>query len=259
VCSTQILTSPSREETDVESPDRKAAWTAAAGVATVALTAAVISFSHVNRLAVEAGESETAAWLLPVSIDGAVVAAVAVILADSRAGRRPAGLTWLLLGLGLAGSLAANIASAEPTLTARCVAAWPPVAVALGIEVMASMARRRDTRTSGPSDRNQHPRPSAAVPGRAPVNAAPAARRPATAAVGRERQLQLVNGMPGDRTAGHRQLSDADAVAAIRQLDAESSGGRASRMQIQKRLGCGGSKAARLAELARQVESASVP
>jgi hypothetical protein len=52
----------------VESPDRKAAWTAAAGVATVALTAAVISFSHVNRLAVEAGESEAAAWLLPVSI-----------------------------------------------------------------------------------------------------------------------------------------------------------------------------------------------
>jgi hypothetical protein len=186
------------------------------------------------------------------------VAAVAVILADSRAGRRPAGLTWLLLGLGLAGSLAANIASAEPTLTARCVAAWQPVALALGIEVMASMARRRDTEAADPSDRNQHPRPSA-IHGRAPVNAAPAARQPATAAVGRERQLQLVNGMPGHRPAGNRQLSDADAVAAIRQLDAESSGGRASRMQIQKRLGCGGSKAARLAELARQVESASVP
>jgi len=243
----------------VQSPDRRAAWTAAAGVATVALTAAVVSFSHVNRLAVEAGESEMAAWLLPVSIDGAVVAAVAVILADSRAGRRPAGLTWLLLGLGLAGSLAANIASAEPTLTARCVAAWPPVALALGIEVMASMTRRRDTRAADPSDRSQRPRPPSAAPGRVPVSSGPAQRQPAAGGGGKQRQLQLVGELPGDHPAASRQLTDADAVTVIRQLDADSPSGRASRMKIQERLGCGGSKAARLAELARRVESASVP
>lgn len=110
----------------------------------VAITAAVISFSHVRALALRAGETELTSWLLPISIDGAVVAAVSVLLADSRAGRRPAVLTWLLLTLGLAASLAANVASAEPTTTARAVAAWPPLALALGIEVLAGLARRSD-------------------------------------------------------------------------------------------------------------------
>ena len=63
--------------------DRKAAVTAGCGVTVVALTAALVSFSHIRHLAVEAGETELASWLLPVSVDGAIVAAVAVILADS--------------------------------------------------------------------------------------------------------------------------------------------------------------------------------
>ena len=116
--------------------------TAILGVATVAATAAVISFSHVQALARAAGEPELTAWLLPLSIDGAIAAAAAVVLADSKAGRRTTFLTWLMLALGLAASLAANIASAQPTWTARAVAAWPPIALALGIEVLASMSRR---------------------------------------------------------------------------------------------------------------------
>jgi hypothetical protein len=116
--------------------------TAILGVATVAATAAVISFSHVQALARTAGEPELTAWLLPLSIDGAIAAAAAVVLADSKAGRRTTFLTWLMLALGLAASLAANIASAQPTWTARAVAAWPPIALALGIEVLASMSRR---------------------------------------------------------------------------------------------------------------------
>jgi hypothetical protein len=97
--------------------------TATSGVATVAATSAVISYNHVRHLTLRAGETELGALLLPLALDGAIVAAVAVILADSRAGRRPAALTWILLALGLIGSLSANIASAAPTLTARAVAA----------------------------------------------------------------------------------------------------------------------------------------
>src|SRR3954452_11082657 len=135
----------------METADLRAARTASFGVLLVAATAAVISFSHVRALALRAGESELTSWLLPVSIDGAVVAAVSVLLADSRAGRRPAPLTWLLLALGLAASLAANVASAEPTATARAGAAWPPVALALGIEVLAGLARRSDLRGTHPT------------------------------------------------------------------------------------------------------------
>ena len=56
-------------------PRQTGRMTAILGVATVASTAAVISFSHVQALARSAGEPELTAWLLPLSIDGAIAAA----------------------------------------------------------------------------------------------------------------------------------------------------------------------------------------
>jgi hypothetical protein len=225
--------------------DRTAAVTAASGVSVVALTAALVSFSHMRRLALEAGESQLASWLLPISIDGAIAAAVAVILADSRAGRRPAGLTWLLLALGLGCSLAGNIASAEPTMTARAVAAWPPVALALGIEVLAGLARHRDAARPVPP---AVPADRVGGPGRANGRQAATAGNRPTAVAGSS------NGSMPTPAKRPRQMADSDDVALIRQLDAAAPGGRASRLQIQQRLGCGGSKAARLAALARRAE-----
>jgi hypothetical protein len=248
-----------------EASDRKATLTAVAGVAVVALTAAVISFSHVRQLALDAGEGELASWLLPVSIDGAIAAAVAVILADSRAGRWPAGLTWTLLALGLIGSLAANIASAEPTVVARAVAAWPPIGLALGIEVLAGLLRRRECEREPVPVRAAH---QPAVAPQAATRQQPAAGHPLAPAspsngsqpTGRSGGRAANNGSAGKASTGshpaasgrQQQLDDAAAVAMIRQLDADAPAGRASRMEIQKRLGCGGSRAARLATLARQ-------
>jgi hypothetical protein len=232
------------------SSDRHSVGTASFGVLLVAITAAVISFSHVRTVAVRAGETELTSWLLPVSIDGAVVAAVSVLLADSRAGRRTSALTWLLLGLGLTASLAANVASAEPTATARAVAAWPPLALVLGIEVLAGLARRSNaSRRSGHAD----VRPWAASVGlesRAGDRSGGVGQhvRPAAGTFGILPVQKPTNGN------GHRQrpLDDGHAVRVIRQLDSDSASGRVSRLQIQKVLGCGGSRAARLAELARQ-------
>ena len=79
------------------SPRQTGRMTAILGVATVAATAAVISFSHVQALARTAGEPELTAWLLPLSIDGAIAAAAAVVLAASKAGRRPTLLTLSLI------------------------------------------------------------------------------------------------------------------------------------------------------------------
>jgi hypothetical protein len=248
-----------------EASDRKATLTAVAGVAVVALTAAVISFSHVRQLALDAGEGELASWLLPVSIDGAIAAAVAVILADSRAGRRPAGLTWTLLALGLIGSLAANIASAEPTVVARAVAAWPPIGLALGIEVLAGLIRRREGEPTPVPVRAGHQPAVArrAAPRRetaAETPPAPASSSNGSQPTGSSGGRAAENGSAGKVAMGGRpaasgrqqQLDDAAAVAMIRQLDADAPDGRVSRMEIQKRLGCGGSRVARLANLARQ-------
>jgi len=60
-------------------PRQTGRMTAILGVATVAAAAAVISFSHVQALARTAGEPELTAWLLPLSIDGAIAAAAAAL------------------------------------------------------------------------------------------------------------------------------------------------------------------------------------
>lgn len=233
--------------------DRRAARTASFGVALVAVTAAVISFSHVRTLAIRAGESELTSWLLPISIDGAVVAAVSVLLADSRAGRRSAPLTWLLLALGLAASLAANVASAEPTATARAVAAWPPVALALGIEVLAGLARRRDSEdTHTGAGLQPWPVQASSNPPAGNGYGTTANGRGAAGINGTRPVDQTANGTARSARRPAVAVDDDTAVELIRQLDTAARAGRASRLEIQKALGCGGSRAARLADLARQ-------
>lgn len=104
-------------------------------VVVVALVAAVASFDHQRQLAAAAGE-DWRAWLLPLSVDGLVVAASMTMLARRRAGLPAGALAWLSLGLGAAASLAANVAAAEPTVAGRLVAAWPPLALLLGFELL---------------------------------------------------------------------------------------------------------------------------
>ncbi len=53
---------------------------AAGAAALVACVAALASFSHVRHVALEVGESELVAWVLPLSVDGlAVVCSVALV------------------------------------------------------------------------------------------------------------------------------------------------------------------------------------
>lgn len=103
-------------------------------VVLVTLAAARGSFGHMRSLAESVGEDP--AWLLPVSVDGLAVAASMTMLVRRRAGQKVGLLSWgsLLLALGV--SLAANVASAEPTLTGRLVAAWPPIGLLLSYELL---------------------------------------------------------------------------------------------------------------------------
>jgi hypothetical protein len=106
----------------------------------VAVVAAIVSFNHMFELASKAGE-EWRATLIPLSVDGMLVAATLAIV-DRRRVKQPAGLVpWIGLGLGLVASLAANIAAARPEVVAQCVAAWPPVALALSIETLVIVLR----------------------------------------------------------------------------------------------------------------------
>lgn len=92
-------------------------------VAVVAVVAAVVSYAHMQQLAAEAGEG----WrshLLPLSVDGLLIAAAMSMVVARLHGGRPSPLAWIALTLGIVASLAANVAAAEPTLVGRLVAGW---------------------------------------------------------------------------------------------------------------------------------------
>jgi hypothetical protein len=91
-------------------------------VVAVALVAAVASYDHQRALAALAGE-DWRARLLPVSVDGLVLAASMSMLVRRRAGMPVGALSWASLLAGIGASLAANVAAAEATMVGRVVAA----------------------------------------------------------------------------------------------------------------------------------------
>lgn len=104
-------------------------------VLAVAVVAAIASYDHQRALAELAGEGWRA-WLLPVSVDGLVVAASMSMLVGRRAGLPAGALAWTSLLAGIGASLAANVAAADPTMVGRVVAAWPPLALLLAWELL---------------------------------------------------------------------------------------------------------------------------
>ncbi|GIG92368.1 hypothetical protein Pen02_73040 [Plantactinospora endophytica] len=110
--------------------------TSRATTALVALIAGYASFRHIVQVATEAGEHSSVAVALPFAIDGAILVGTLAMLDDKRSGRKPRVSARLAVAFGIVATLAANIASAQPTWTARAVAAVPPVAFLLAIEVL---------------------------------------------------------------------------------------------------------------------------
>jgi len=98
----------------------------AAAVLLVAAIAAVVSFVHIEHLAVTHGQTELAAMLLPVSIDGTVAAASLVMLRAARAGLGTPRLARVMLGLSVVATLAANIAyGARYGVAGALLSGWP--------------------------------------------------------------------------------------------------------------------------------------
>jgi Protein of unknown function (DUF2637) len=95
---------------------------AAIPVALVALVAGTVSYSHIVSLGLRTGQSPADAHLLPLAVDGLIVAGSVILLAGSRLG-------WIGVALGVAGTLYANVMSGLPRgpLPAT-VAAWPALA-----------------------------------------------------------------------------------------------------------------------------------
>jgi hypothetical protein len=104
-------------------------------------TTAIVSYRHMHTLTLGHGETMWTAALIPLSVDGMIVASSMSLLLDSRRGTRSGLLPWALLLIGSTASLGANVAVAEPTIYGRLIAAWPSLALIGAYELLMRQIR----------------------------------------------------------------------------------------------------------------------
>lgn len=114
-----------------------------ASTSVVGVIAAYVSWWHMHDLVQAAGERHGAPLIIPFSVDGMMLVATSTMIEDRRAGRQVRRAAWVALAVGMAVSLAANTSSASGHgVLGRLVAAWPAVALALVIELVARRGRK---------------------------------------------------------------------------------------------------------------------
>jgi Protein of unknown function (DUF2637) len=115
----------------------------AVAVCAVAALAAVVSYSHIYGLGRAHGQDSTAARLLPLSVDGLILAALLVLLHQARNGRDVPRLARLMLWLGIGATIGANLAyGAGYGLLGALILAWPAVAFIGAGEIALQQVRR---------------------------------------------------------------------------------------------------------------------
>jgi hypothetical protein len=122
--------------------DRIIRWTTAGAVVGVAAVAAVASYEHAYDLVRAHGEAGCTARLIPLTVDGLIYASSMMMLDSARRKTPVPALARWLLGLGIAATLAANVAHGlGHGLTGAAVAAWPAVALVGTYELLMMVIR----------------------------------------------------------------------------------------------------------------------
>lgn len=133
----------------------------------VAAVAAYGSYQHQRDFALHGGADPITASLWPLSVDGLLLlATVGLLKSGQQPSRRVQLAVWLSFLLGIAVSLAANIAAA-PTLAWQpvLVAGWPPVALLLAAELLTHQPQPQNQPETEPAVPEREPDPET---GRAP-------------------------------------------------------------------------------------------
>ena len=119
----------------------RTALLAALPVAAVAVIAGVVSYSHIEALGLSTGQSLVDARLLPLAVDGLIIAGSVILLAGSWLG-------WIGVALGVAGTLHANVMSGlSRGPLAATVAAWPALAFTVASFMLERWLKAHVTRT----------------------------------------------------------------------------------------------------------------
>lgn len=140
-----------------------------AAVLLVAGIAAVISFVHIESLAIRYGQPPLAAYLLPVSIDGTVVVASMAMLRAARLGVTAPWLARSMLMLAVGATLACNVAYGLPHgWPGALLSGWPAIAFIGSAEVAITMSRKRPQRGQGGQTADADKPENVAKPGQRP-------------------------------------------------------------------------------------------
>ena len=136
--------------------DRAIRLSTAAAVLAVAGIAAYVSYWHAYAVVRAHGESGITARLEPATIDGLVYASSMVVLYAARHRVPAPRLARWLLGLGIAATLAANMAQGwSHGPVGAAVAAWPAVSLVGSYELLVWLIRTAGTVERGVS--SEHP------------------------------------------------------------------------------------------------------
>jgi Protein of unknown function (DUF2637) len=144
-------------------------WAASALVFVVAALAFVVSFEAISDFAVQVGAfPHSLRYCAPLLVDSFTAAATLVILWISLSGQ-PIGTAWdawyawALIAAATCVSVAINVAHAPDTDAARLVAAVPPIALLLAVELLMILARRCLAHTDAPQAQRSAPDPHTAA------------------------------------------------------------------------------------------------
>ena len=122
--------------------DKAIRWSTAAAVIGVAVVAAVVSYEHAYALVHAHGETGWTAHLIPLTVDGLIWASSMVMLDSARRDVPVPSLARWLLGLGIAATLAANVAHGlGHGPIGAAVGAWPAVALVGSYELLMMIIR----------------------------------------------------------------------------------------------------------------------
>jgi len=129
----------------------RALWLQCACTALVALGAAYASYRHGREFASRFGADEATAAIWPLIVDGLLTTATVELWKTTGHGRRAGGrwAAWLAFVFGICLSLCANVAAApELSVFAVAVAACPPLALLLAVELLNRALKRHRAETA---------------------------------------------------------------------------------------------------------------
>jgi hypothetical protein len=122
--------------------DKAIRYSTIAAVSAVALVAGFVSYRHALQVVSVHGETGLLARAYPLTIDGLIYAASMVLLNAARRGLDRPPLAYVALGLGIAATLAANIAAGLAYgPVGAIVAAWPAPALVISYELLMLVIR----------------------------------------------------------------------------------------------------------------------